>query len=109
MEEIFVVTSGEYSGYSIEAVFSTRDKAELYIKNYGNNYPWTCMEIEVYNLDEGVSHISKGKLAYQVWMDLNGDLEDNLKTVSPECFGGEVIEVQRSPYREREKGLVRLL
>lgn len=108
MEEIFVVTSGEYSDYCIEAVFSTREKAELYIENYGDNSPWVCMEIKVYNLDEGVSHISKGKLAYKVWMELNGDLYDDLSVISPEGFGGEFIEVQKSAYRER-KGLSPLI
>ena len=33
---VYIVTSGEYSDYSIHAVFSTREKAEEYIAHNGD-------------------------------------------------------------------------
>lgn len=48
-KKIYIVTSGEYSDYSIEAVFSTKNKAESYIQQHGTGY-----RIEEYDLDEEV-------------------------------------------------------
>ena len=45
---VYVVTSGEYSGYSIHAVFSTKEKAEEYIAHDG--YFSDSYEIEEYVL-----------------------------------------------------------
>ena len=49
--KVFIVTSGSYSDYQIEAVFSTKEKAEEYIQN-------ACIDdvndIEEYEMDEQV-------------------------------------------------------
>ncbi len=47
--KVYVVTSGEYSDYSIEAVFSTVGLAESYIQQNGTDF-----RIEEYNIDEEV-------------------------------------------------------
>lgn len=47
--KVYVVTSGEYSDYSIEAVFSTVGLAESYIQQNGTEF-----RIEEYNIDEEV-------------------------------------------------------
>ena len=55
--KIFIVTSGEYSGYSIDRVFSARKKALEYLDTCDNNY-----RLEVYDIDEPVErnmHIYK--------------------------------------------------
>ena len=49
MAKIYIVTSGEYSDYNIEAVFSTREKAEEYIQQHGTHY-----RIEPHGVDEEV-------------------------------------------------------
>lgn len=50
MSKVFIVTSGEYSDYSINRVFSTEEKAKKWIdvitSMYGGNY-----NIEQYKLD----------------------------------------------------------
>ena len=50
MNKVYIVTSGEYSGYGINKVFSTEEKAKEWIKvvtsMYGGNY-----NIEQYELD----------------------------------------------------------
>ena len=47
--KIFVVTSGEYSDYTIERVFSTRKKALEYLDTKDDSY-----RLEVYDLDEPI-------------------------------------------------------
>ena len=49
MAKIYIVTSGDYSDYGIEAVFSTKEKAEEYVQQHGTNY-----RIEDYDIDEEV-------------------------------------------------------
>lgn len=49
MKEIYIITSGDYSDYNIEAVFSTREKAEEYIQQHGTQY-----RIEPHGVDEEV-------------------------------------------------------
>jgi hypothetical protein len=49
MKKIYIVTSGEYSDYNIDAVFSTREKAEEYIQQHGTQY-----QIEPHGVDEEV-------------------------------------------------------
>ena len=48
-KKIYIVTSGEYSDYEIDAVFTTKEKAVDYVEQHG-----TCYDIEEYNLDEEV-------------------------------------------------------
>ena len=48
--KVYIVTSGEYSDYGIEAVFSTREMAEKYIAtNNTTDYPYDY--IEEYDID----------------------------------------------------------
>ena len=47
--KIFIVTSGSYSDYGIERVFSTRKKALEYLDTKDDDY-----KLEVYDLDEPV-------------------------------------------------------
>jgi hypothetical protein len=49
MDKVYIITYGNYSDYSICAVFSTRDKAEEYIQQHGNVF-----RIEEHLLDEEV-------------------------------------------------------
>ena len=48
-KKIYIVTSGEYSDYGINAVFTTKEKAVEYMEQHETNY-----NIEEYNLDEEV-------------------------------------------------------
>lgn len=48
-QKIYIVTSGEYSDYGIDAVFTTKEKAADYVEQHGTDY-----NIEEYNLDEEV-------------------------------------------------------
>lgn len=48
-KKIYIVTSGEYSDYGIDAVFTTKEKAVDYVEQHGTDY-----RIEEYDLDEEV-------------------------------------------------------
>ena len=53
-KKIYIVTSGEYSDYFINAVFSTKEKAEEYIQQHGTDY-----RIEEYVVDEEIKKENK--------------------------------------------------
>lgn len=64
-KKIYIVTSGNYSDYRIDSVFSTKEKAKEYVQNNGSDYH----RIEVYNLDEPI--VKRNKL----WL-ISFNLED---------------------------------
>ena len=47
--QIFIITTGEYSDYSIDRVFSTRQKAVEYLDTQDDNY-----RLEVFDIDEPI-------------------------------------------------------
>ena len=54
MNKVYIVTSGEYSDYQIDAVFSTEEKAHEYIQQPGSDY-----RIEVFDIDNEVKKETK--------------------------------------------------
>lgn len=55
MSKVYIVTSGEYSGYHIDACFSTKQKAQEYIKNAEKTEKfWDEPRIEKWDLDGDV-------------------------------------------------------
>lgn len=48
-QQIFIITTGEYSDYSIDRVFSTRQKAVEYLDTQDDDY-----RLEVFDLDEPI-------------------------------------------------------
>lgn len=68
-KKIYIVTSGEYSDYGIDAVFTTKEKAVDYVEQHGTDY-----NIEEYNLDEEVE--KKTQLWYIVFCVEDGKLRE---------------------------------
>ena len=66
MDKVFIVTSGCYSDYQIEAIFSTREKADAYINAKGTDYDW---EISEYIVDS--ESVDKVNAMYEVYIDIN--------------------------------------
>ena len=54
MAKIYIVTSGEYSDYGINAVFSTEEKAQEFRQQCGTDY-----RIEVFDIDREVKKETK--------------------------------------------------
>lgn len=66
---IYIVTSGEYSSYRIEGVFSTEAKARTYAGHYGGR------QIEEYEVDElPESPRSHGRFEWDVTFDDAGTI-----------------------------------
>lgn len=69
MTTIYVLTSGSYSDYRVDGVYSTREMAQAVIdRGWGG-------EIEEYELDELADFLEKGLNCYWVEMQRNGDSE----------------------------------
>ena len=83
MTEVFIVTSGEYSDYSIDAVFSHREMADAYVtarNTHGRSWSNPFANVEVWPLDLPAG---KWKLTC-VRMNRDGD---TLKTWSDTSHG----------------------
>lgn len=77
MDKAYVITSGDYSDYRIDGVFSSKEKAEDFIKMFKGH----AMDIEEWDLDP-LGQDYKGKKAYFVRMAKDGttlrvDIEDS--------------------------------
>ena len=55
-KKVFVVTAGNYSDYHIEAVFSTRRDAEIFVANRDDDF-YGDPDIEEYEIDRDVSQM----------------------------------------------------
>lgn len=66
MASIYIVTSGEYSDYGINAIFDAQEKAEAYIAYERTHRKYWRPNIEEWELNEGYDPISRGLTCFQV-------------------------------------------
>jgi len=71
MSNVYIVTSGEYSGYHIEAVFTDPVRANAFAAERRDP---DC-RVEVYALDEAADPTAHGLSLFEVIMDRDGDGE----------------------------------
>ena len=72
-KKIYIVTSGEYSDYTIERVFSTKEKANEYVQQHGSDY-----KVEVYVIDEE----EKVKKEEKIWkVEINIDNNSVIESI----------------------------
>ena len=76
MEKVYIVTSGEYSDYTIEAVFSTRKKAEEYVDAHGSDY-----RVEEYPVDD--AEVKKNE---SIWLVSVNWETGNADSANPDSF-----------------------
>ena len=82
--KVYVVTSGEYSDFGIEQIFSTKEKAEEFIRiqtEYADRY--FNEEINEYELDPEIKVPYSGhkfKYFYYISMDKEGNVIDRRKS-----------------------------
>ena len=62
-KQIFIVTTGEYSDYTIDRIFSTRQKATEYLDTKDDNYT-----LEVFDIDEP---IERNTQLYEISFELD--------------------------------------
>lgn len=71
-KKIYIVTSGEYSDYRIERVFSTKEKANEFVQQHGTDYG-----IEEYVVDE-----EKVKKEEKIWkVEINIDNNSVIESI----------------------------
>jgi hypothetical protein len=108
VETVYVVTSGCYSDYSIEAIFSSKEKAEKYMADMKSFKGWTDFNaVSEWVLDE-----EAGKVVRMQWraaINLStGKLESEDSSMalnSPEARGaGKVFENQKYPQNSYAHG-----
>ena len=77
MGKVFIVTSGEYSDYSIDRVFSTEEKAKEWVdvitSMYGGNY-----NIEQYELDAPIPE-RKEYMFFEVYIENDVIVKSNFE------------------------------
>ena len=61
---IYVLTSGDYSDYHINGVYSSRELAQAFIDAVEREYPYSDYMIEEYDLDEYADELKRG---YHLW------------------------------------------
>ncbi|WP_319758470.1 hypothetical protein [uncultured Sphaerochaeta sp.] len=67
-KKVFIVTSGDYSNYHIDAVFSNEEDARKYCKIKNVTMPYPCFEVEHYNMDEiQVAHSKCMQATYKLY------------------------------------------
>lgn len=98
MDKVFIVTSGCYSDYQIEAVFSTNEKAEEYIDSH--KYP-DDFGIEEYGIDDKIIREEKifvvgvDLSTRETTMDLSFEVYNEMdKSECIDCFSIYDVEKQ---------------
>ncbi len=98
MSKVYMVTSGDYSSYSVEAVFSSEEKATEYLATY-KGYIWDGAGIEDIEIDEPYSKLEnngrrvkcfEATCDYSFNIELPEEFDWGYKSVNPGfyCFKG---------------------
>jgi hypothetical protein len=72
---IYVVTSGEYSGYGIVAMFDSKNMAELFVARFLAD-PGDYARIEEWTLNEHSGGLRRGESSWLAWFDERGVITD---------------------------------
>lgn len=75
MEKVYVVTSGEYSDYGIDAIFSTQELAQKFIDVFSKD-KWRSMSVEQWDLDPIKTHLKQNRKPYFLRIDKKGNICD---------------------------------
>mgnify|MGYP001377046339 CR=1 FL=1 len=95
MPTVYAVTSGSYSDYRVDALYSTREKAEQAIALSTNPYGY---DIEDYELDPANAEVKEGWELYSVvlWTSMVQGV-DSMTKVNPVSRGPGGIHEDRTP------------
>jgi len=74
MNKVYVVTSGQYSDYGIDAIFTTKELAEKFIDSFLKNY--NEMEIEEWDLNPNEQHLKQNRKPYFLRINKEGNVSD---------------------------------
>lgn len=77
VKNVYVITQGSYSDYSIVTVFDDKDKAKAFVEAYNRNKRSKYQddyEIETYKVNEIDICASEGKIYFRAWTNVDGVL-----------------------------------
>lgn len=90
MNKVFIVTAGCYSDYHIEAVFSTREKAESYINANGTDDDWEVNEwdvdVESTECHDAIYDVSVDITKGDISVDSRSERGDGFYEKHKDCF-----------------------
>lgn len=92
---VYVVTSGEYSDYGINAIFSTRELAQSFIDAFKAD-KWHEMDIEEWDLDPNSKHLKQNRKPYFLRINKRGDVSDFEVADSSYSFKKDLPEAEIS-------------
>ena len=95
MNKVFVVTSGEYSDYGIDAIFSTRELAQNFIDAFKAD-KWHEMDIEEWDLDPNEKHLKQNRKPYFLRINKEGKVTDLEVADSSYGFKQDIPEAEIS-------------
>ena len=100
MGKVFVVTSGTYSDYSIDSIFTNRELAQSFIDVFKDD--WNTMEIEEWDLDPNKTHVKQNRKPYFLRINKNGDISDLSLANSTYYFKEDIPKAKISYTRDFE-------
>jgi len=92
--KVFIVTSGQYCDYGINAVFSTKELAEKYISAFDNEY--IQRDIEEWDLDPNKTDLNQNRRAYFLRINKNGDIGELYIADSSYGYGEDISKSKQS-------------
>jgi len=95
MNKVFVVTSGTYSDYGIDAIFTTRELAQSFIDAFEAN-KWHEMDIEEWDLDPNEKHLKQNRKPYFLRINKEGEVTDLEVADSSYGFKQDIPEAEIS-------------
>ena len=119
MEKVYVVTDGEYSDFHIEAIFSTREKAEAFLNSRKKNVydDWALHEYPLDYPDFIANKIANGYKLFKVVMDRGGNTisigEGNITSLENEFqdgfgWGSKIGEFSTTVFAHDEQHAVKI-
>lgn len=88
---IYIVTSGEYSDYGIDAIFSTKELAQKFVDSF-NSERWDKLDIEEWDLDPNSQHLKQNRKPFFLRIDKSGQVTEIESASSTFGFRNEMKE-----------------
>lgn len=104
MGKVFIVTSGSYSDYGIDAVFSSEELAKKFIESFAVS-GYMSMDIEEWELNPFDEDLKRGRKPYMLRINKEGhayDIELEDSTYGFDCQNRN----QKKPFYDNKKSLV---
>ena len=80
MKKIYVVTSGSYSDYGIDAIFDSRELAQSFIDSFDKSRGWTDFnDIEEWELNPNEPELKMNRKAYNLRMNKEGETQNSVE------------------------------